>query len=626
MLKVEEYARIRLAHRDGMSIRALARKFGHSRHTIRKVLNESAPRPYTLREPREKRKFTQEFQDFVDQILESDRTAPKKQRHTIKRIHIRLREELGFAGGYDCVRRYVNSKHTDSRETFLPIASSAGQRAEADFGQIEVDFPDGRCQVSILLITWAHSNAVFAIALPSEKTEAILRGTFEAFEFFGCVPRELWWDNPKTVATSILQGRDRELNSYYQALASHYNFSPLFCGPARGNEKPHVEGRVKWLKQNWATPVPVVNDIAELNSYLRQCCLRDQSRTVSGKEGTIRERFEEEKQSALSLPKDRFDDCVSETRMIDKYQTLAWEGNRYSVPRRNAFSKVVVKAYVDRIEVLHDHRRIATHQRCYQKQRMILDPLHYLTLLERKPAYLDHTDVYKTWELPQEFAGLRKQFEERHGEFAGARQFIQVLQLLSKHSQDQVIQAIIRCQKEGVVTAQRIVFRCQEVEPHDSHQQQASRSGFDAELPQVHVPLPDLGRFDALLDSSMPSESPERESDDLASLEAPTPASEPSSIVHQETQGGVPHDNQICSEEKVAPSSGRDSVASVQSEATAIADDVGGAREAGPRSGRLQSGLPSVSSSTDRVGVSNTSLQCFAVTHSFGQSSRPQGT
>ena len=78
------------------------------------------------------------------------------------------------------------------------------------------------------------------------------------------MPREVWWDNPKTVATAILKGRSRTLNERYAALASHYAFEPLFCMPARGNEKPHTENRVYDLQRRWATPVPKVKD---LNSW-----------------------------------------------------------------------------------------------------------------------------------------------------------------------------------------------------------------------------------------------------------------------------------------------------------------------------------------------------------------------
>ena len=52
-----------------------------------------------------------------------------------------------------------------------------------------------------------------------------------AFEFFGAVPREVWWDNPRTVATLILAGRERQCHPSYAALASHYAFAPLFCMP-----------------------------------------------------------------------------------------------------------------------------------------------------------------------------------------------------------------------------------------------------------------------------------------------------------------------------------------------------------------------------------------------------------
>ena len=211
MLKVEDYGRIRRAHRDGMSIREIARTFGHSRRKIREALAQPEPRPYTLSLPRPRRVLTEAHQRWIDAILAADGQAPRKQRHTAAQLFRRLRDEEQYLGGYDQVRRYVAATRGRQRETFLPLSYEPGQRAESDFGQIWVDFPEGRRQVPILLMTWAYSNATFAIALPSEKTEAILHGTVAALAFFGCVPKELWWDNPKTVATTILRGRQREL-------------------------------------------------------------------------------------------------------------------------------------------------------------------------------------------------------------------------------------------------------------------------------------------------------------------------------------------------------------------------------------------------------------------------------
>src|SRR5882672_12117167 len=111
-----------------------------------------------------------------------------------------------------------------------PVVAVAGRRLVAGAARgtgvprivVHVDFPDGRRLVPVLLTTWAYSNCPFAIAVPTERTEAILHGLVEAFAFFGCVPRELWWDNPKTVVPHLLTGRERKLNDRYQALASHY--------------------------------------------------------------------------------------------------------------------------------------------------------------------------------------------------------------------------------------------------------------------------------------------------------------------------------------------------------------------------------------------------------------------
>ena len=267
MLTVDDYGRIRRAHRDGMGIREIARQFHHSRRKIREVLHGAGqPRSYRKRQRQSAPKLGP-FYDLILQILSEDESAPPKQRHTAMRIFERLRDEHQYEGGYDAVRRFVKKHRTEKRETFIPLDHEPGQRLEADFGKIYVDFPDGRRQISVLILVWSYSNAPFAIALPTERTEAILEGMVQAFDFFECLPREVWWDNPKTVATALLVGRERRLNPRYAALASHYVFEPLFCMPARGNEKPVVENRVKTLQRRWGTPVPRVKDLDELNTY-----------------------------------------------------------------------------------------------------------------------------------------------------------------------------------------------------------------------------------------------------------------------------------------------------------------------------------------------------------------------
>src|SRR5271170_7579081 len=108
MLKVDDYLQIRLLHRDGVSVREIARRLGHGRDTVKKALIEATPRGYTRTRPVKCPKLGA-FTATIDQILSDDRAAPKKQRHTAHRIFERLRDELGYGGGYDQVRRYVSS-------------------------------------------------------------------------------------------------------------------------------------------------------------------------------------------------------------------------------------------------------------------------------------------------------------------------------------------------------------------------------------------------------------------------------------------------------------------------------------------------------------------------------------
>jgi len=504
MLTVDHYGKIRRAHRDGMSIRDIARTFHHSRRKIRQILQEPQPQPYTRAKPAPA-PVLGSFHAVIDAILTADEDAPPKQRHTAMQVYRRLRAEHDYGGGYDQVRRYVGRHRRDRRETFIPLAHDPGQRLEADFGHIHVDFPDGRRLVPVLIAAWSFSDYGFALATPTERTEAILAGMVEAFTFFGCVPYEVWWDNPTTVVAQIFQGRDRRPNPYYAALASHYAFEPLFCMPARGNEKPCAETRVRVLQRQWATPVPRVADLPALNRHLRACCLAEGDRTVAGRAETIGQQFARDRACALPLPAHPFDACVVQAAQVDKYQTVRFDNNRYSVPRPCAYQGVTVKGYLDRVEVTAKGQVVARHERSYEREQQILDPRHYLAALGRRPAALDHAPVLKNWALPEVFGRLRQALEQRHGAHAGGRHYIRVLQLLAENPLERVEQAVTHGLSGEPVQAERIiatVARLAQAGPAPKASGEAVTSPCHATvtpLCQYQVPRPDLGRFDQLL-------------------------------------------------------------------------------------------------------------------------------
>ncbi len=490
MRTVDDFARIRQLHRDGVSARRIARQLGVGRDTIRKALAHAEPTPYTRAVPRAAPVFGP-FAALVDAILEQDRAAPRKQRHTASQIFRRLVNEHHYTGGYDQVRRHLQGRRLAARDTFVPLDHPPGHRCEADFGHVHVDFPDGRRLVPVLVMTWSYSNAPFAVALPTERTEAILHGMAEAFAFFGCVPAEVWWDNPTTVAIHIGRGRERTLHSRYAALASHFLFAAKFCLPRTPREKPRVENRVKDLQRMWATPVPRVADLAALNDHLRRCCAGARERTSGSNAETVGVRFERDRAAALPLPRHPFEACVIDTGAVDKYQTVAFDGNRYSVPRRHAFRAVTVKGYIDRLDVVADGRVVASHARCYARHERVLDPLHFLAILQEKPAALDHAPVYRDWALPPVFARLRTRLEADHGVRAGVRQHIRVLQLLARFPLAVVEAAVTTHLAGGRPTAAAITAAAGRLAARASPVPDTAPS-------PIPVPRPDLSRFDRL--------------------------------------------------------------------------------------------------------------------------------
>jgi transposase len=501
VVTVDDYGAIRRARRDRMSIREIARRFGHSRKTVRHALQHAEPHPKPLTRNRAAPRLGP-FHAVIDQILVEDETAPPKQRHTAAQVFRRLCDEHDYRGGYAQVQRYVRTHKPRHKETFIPLGHLPGQRLEADFGHIHVDFPDGRRLVPFLVTAWAYSNAPFVLALPFERTEAILEGMVAAFEFFGAVPKEVWWDNPKTVATLILLGRERQLNPRYAALASHYAFSPLFCMPARGNEKPDAEGTVKAVQKRFATPVPRVADLNELNAFFRKRCEVERDRVVQSLFGpfTIKDRLAEDLAAASPVPEYRFDPCVVKPGIgVDKYQSVAFDGNRYSVPRPFAFRMVTVKGYVAKVVIVADGQIVATHERSLEKHRMILDPLHFLATLGRKPGALDHAPVFRDWKLPACFAGFRAELERLHGAMGGSRRFVRVLQLLGEHPLTRVTQATDVCMRDHLNSAEAVIQRTRSLAAVEATKRAATTSSDEPAAPRVDVPLPNLNHFNQLL-------------------------------------------------------------------------------------------------------------------------------
>ena len=408
--------------------------------TLKKILSHEEPPGYRRsRSPR--RPTIEPVLPILRQILDDDTKAPKKQRHTARRMWQRLRDEHGFTGGYTVVKDAVRAMRVGTKEVFLPLSHPPGE-AQVDFGFAQVVIGGVATQVALFVMSLPYSDAVYCQAFPRECTEVFLEGHVRAFGFFGGVPRRIAYDNAKTTVAKIVGSRERVVTREFGRLMSHFLFASHFCLVRRPNEKGHVERLVEYARSNFLVPVPQVESLAELNTRLAEQCRRDQERTTRGKPGTVATLLVEDRTAMLPIPSKRFEARRVAEVSADSLSLVRFDTNSYSVPTKYAHRSLTVIGTVDEVRIVFEDRLIARHVRCWDREQSRFDPIHYLALLERKPGGFDFAKPLEQWVLPECFGVLRRRLEALESDGSGTRGFIRVLRLLETHSLAQLADAL----------------------------------------------------------------------------------------------------------------------------------------------------------------------------------------
>jgi Transposase and inactivated derivatives len=262
MRRVELFELIRKDHEFGLSKREIARKRGVHRRTVRQALASPVP-PERKRPRRTAPRLTPAIKAFIDSILESDKTAPRKQRHTARRIWQRVTEERGADVAESTVRRYVRVRKRElglGIFCYVPQHHEIARSAEADFYGADVDFPWGRETVSIISLRSEFSGAALHVAYPRNNQSALLEGLMLALEFLGGAFKVLRFDNLSEAVAKILTGGRRVERDRFIAFRSHYLFESSFTTPGieGAHEKGGIEGEVGRFRRRHLTPVPNV--------------------------------------------------------------------------------------------------------------------------------------------------------------------------------------------------------------------------------------------------------------------------------------------------------------------------------------------------------------------------------
>jgi len=498
MLVVERVGRIRREHFiQGKPIKEIARDLGISRNTVRKVLRSGKTAFAYERDVQPQPKLGRWKSDF-DRMLTENAAKPPRERLTLIRLFEDLRG-LGYAGGYDAVRRYARSWQrahaSQAAAAFVPLSFAPGEAYQFDWSHEIVVLNGVTVTVKVAHLRLCHSRMMFVRAYPRETQEMVFDAHERGFAFFkGACTRGIY-DNMKTAVETVFVGKDRQYNRRFLQMCAHHLVEPVACTPASGWEKGQVENQVGLVRERFFTPRLRFKTYDELNAWLADKCVA-YARVHPHPERadqTVWEVFEEERPKLVAY-RGRFDGFHAVPASVSKTCLVRFDNNKYSVNASAVGRPVEIYAYADRLVIRQDGRVVAEHQRSFGRGEAIYDPWHYVPVLARKPGALRNGAPFKDWVLPTALGRVRRKLA---GSNDGDRQMVAILATVLTDGLPAVEAACAQAIAEGVHSADviiNILSRRRDPGP-------AATILTPEALTLRHAPLADCARYDHQLRS-----------------------------------------------------------------------------------------------------------------------------
>lgn len=479
--RVELFAAIRFDwQRNGLSIRALAEKYGVHRRTVRQAIESVVPPQ--RRSPQRATPVLNQVRGWIDEMLGQDLQAPRKQRHTARRIFDRLVDEHDASVSYSYVAKYVHGRRpqiaVEARgragvvDGYVPQSYEPGAEAEVDFADLWVYLADEFTKCFLFTLRLSCSGLGVHRVFRTQGQEAFLEGHEYAFDRLGGVPyRQIRYDNLKSAVRRVLFGRERIESQRWQQFRSHYGFTAWYCIPGQegAHEKGGVEGDGGWFRRNHLVPVPRVRSVGELNERLVAADEASLDRHINGRASTVGADFAAEAPFLLPLPADRFDPALSLSTRVDRYARVTVRQCYYSVPARLIGQRVRVSLSAEDLRVFDGSRLVATHPRLTNRgaSDLVLD--HYLEILLGKPGAMPGSTALAQARASGAFTSAHEAFwasaRARHGDAEGTRALIEVLLLHRRLHRDAVLAGIRAALAAGAVSADVVAIEARKASP-----------------------------------------------------------------------------------------------------------------------------------------------------------------
>jgi len=376
MISIEIEAEIRrLVLREGWKIETVARKFGVHHSVVRRVLKASGEKP--------PRNMTSQLDPFKPYIVERLHDHPEL---TSTRLLLELRDR-GYKGSVAIIARYVRLVRTPrSRKAYLRVETEPGEQAQVDwgnFGQMRIGNTTRPLSCFAMVLSW--SRALYVDFSLDQRADTFLRMHQRAFAAFGGVPRQVLYDNLKTVVLHHV-GSTVQFNPSFLAFAGHALFEPIAAPVRYPQAKGRVEGAIKYVRHSFFYGRSF-QGIDEVREAARGWCDETANHRIHA---TTRERpcdrLLVERTRLHPLPEHPFDSDFTAPVVISKEARVWLDTNTYSVPHDHVGKSAIVRADDTRVRVVTGGVVIADHVRSWDRRRCIEHKDHIDALVEQRPG------------------------------------------------------------------------------------------------------------------------------------------------------------------------------------------------------------------------------------------------
>lgn len=411
MLVVETNHQIILLYfREGLSMRKIVKQFNICRASVKARIVEyerfkskpvtdqqdpdSVKSKYLNAGPaydssnRVKRRLTVEIMAVIVVCLEENETRRLEGRGKQQLRKVDIHEKIlsaGYCISYTTVSEYIRIRKLQVREAFIRQGYGEGSICEFDWAEVKIKVGGIYRRYYLAVFTSAFSNYRYVQLFQRQDTLAFKEAHINFFEHIGGVYHQMVYDNMRVAVARFVGMNEKLPTEALLHLSRWYQFQWRFCNTAKGNEKGHVERSVEYVRRKVFGFKEDFDNFSQAQDYLLQRVTELNTRPSSTGRESPKVQLDIERKGLYSYP--GLMECFSaENLRVDKYATITFGNNRYSVPDRLVGIMVFVKIYSEWLKVFDGNGLVCVHNRLYGRYGWQIELNHYLCTLQRKPG------------------------------------------------------------------------------------------------------------------------------------------------------------------------------------------------------------------------------------------------